>query len=221
MTGEPRRREAGGRELGAGENGPESPRRKARRKRLIDAFTKVAAERGYGQTTIADVVTVAGVPRSAFYAHFSNKRQCLSAAHEEFFDRLLWEVASAIDHELDWSMRVRAGVWAVLEFVDETATRSRFFAVEVLAAGPLALERHSAVVEQVAPMLREGRDHFPGAADLPERTEAMLISGGAYLLCNTLLAEERLQVSLLAAELVEMLLSPYIGRDEARRLATP
>jgi AcrR family transcriptional regulator len=192
----------------------------ARRKRLIDAFTKVAAERGYGETTIADIVTEAGVPRSAFYAHFSNKRQCLSAAHDEFFGRLLWEAASAVDDGLDWPMRVRAAVGAVLEFVDETASRSRFFAIEVLAAGPLALERHTATIERVVPMLREGREHFPAAADLPELTEPMLIGGAAYLLCNTLLVEERLRVSLLATELVEMLLAPYMGRGEARRIAT-
>lgn len=203
MTGDPRRREAGKRE----------------RERLVNAFTKVASERGYEQTSVGQVAAVAGLPRSTFYVHFASKRQCLSAAHDAFFGRLLDEVASAVDDEQEWPLRVKAAVAAALEFVDETARRSRFFAIDVLVAGPLIVERHSSALGRAEPLLREGREHFPEAADLPELTEVVLIGGAAFLLCRSLLAEERLRVSRLATEMVEMLLVPYVGRGEARRIA--
>ena len=52
MTGDPRRREADGREREAGENGSGNPESQAQRERLINAFTKVASERGYGSTEV-------------------------------------------------------------------------------------------------------------------------------------------------------------------------
>jgi AcrR family transcriptional regulator len=219
VTGDPRRREVGGRERSAGENGSGNPESQAQRKRLIDAFTKVAAERGYLQTTVNEVAASAGVPRSAFYAHFADKRQCLSAAHDAFFDRLLAEAASAVDGDREWPLRVRDAVAATLEFVGETASRARFFAIEVLVAGPLIAERHASALNRVVPMLREGRVHCPAAADLPELTEPMLIGGAAFLIQSTLLAEEGLRVAQLEAELVEILLTPYVGGAEARRIA--
>lgn len=219
MTGDPRRREVGGRERNVADDGPESPQWAAGRERLIDAFTKVASDRGYASTTVAEVASVADLPPAAFHAHFSNKRQCLSAAHEAFFDRLHEEAASAVDGDQEWPVRVKTAVFAVLEFVEETASRSRFFALEVLIAGPLILERHRAALDRVAPLLREGREYLPQAGNLPELTEVVLIGGAAVLLCSSLLAEERLPVSKLAQELVEMLLLPYVGREAARRIA--
>lgn len=220
MTGDPRRREVGGRELGAGGKGSGNSEPQAKRQRLIDAFTKVASERGYAQTSVSQIATAAGLDDSDFYEHFADKRQCLSAAHDAFFERLLAEAAAAIDPQQGWPWRVRDAVGAVLEFVEETASRARFFAIEALVAGPLIMERHVSAVDQVVPKLREGRVRYPAAAELPDMTETLLISGAASLVYQRLLAEERLRPDDgLEAELVEILLTPYVGRQEARRIA--
>jgi AcrR family transcriptional regulator len=219
VTGDPRRRKSGGRERDVGGNGTGSPESQAQRERLINAFTRVASERGYSETTAADVATVAGLPDNVFYEHFESKRQCLSAAHDAFFGRMMSEAADAIDPDDDWPTRVRDGVTAMLEFVDETFSRARFFAVEALAAGPLILERQAAEIERVVPMLREGRRRYPAAADLPELTELLLVGGAAYVVRASLLSEGPLPVKRLETELVEILLGPYLGSDEARRVA--
>jgi AcrR family transcriptional regulator len=220
VTGDSRRREVGGRELGAGGDGSGNPEPQARRERLIDAFTKVASERGYEQTTVEQVAAAAGLDVPDFYAHFSDMRQCLSAAHDAFFERLVAEAASAVDPEQEWPWRVRDAVGAVLEFVEETASRARFFAIEVLVAGPLIMERHVSAIDQVVPKLREGRVRYPAAAGMPDLTESVLIAGAAALVYHLLLAEERLRPAEgLEAELVEILLTPYLGRKEARRIA--
>ncbi len=165
------------------------------------------------------MAALAGVSRPAFYAKFADKRQCLSAAHDAFFERLISETLSAVDFEQEWPRQLKDAVFAALEFVDETASRARFFAVEVLVAGPVVIERHTSALERLASLLRQGRAHFPQAADLPELTEMVLIAGAAYKLFSCLLDEERLSVATLAAELVETLLTPYLGRQEARRVA--
>lgn len=168
---------------------------------------------------VDEVAAAAGLPEAAFYEHFESKRQCLSAAHDSFFSRLIDETASGVDGGHEWPLRVKEAVASMLEFLGETATRARFFTVEALTAGPLILERQAAELERVVPLLREGRDHFPEAADLPALTESVLVGGVAYLLRGSLLAEGPLPVERLETELVEVLLTPYVGRREASRIA--
>lgn len=219
MTGDPRRRESGGRERDAGGNGSGNSDSQATRERLVDAFTKVASERGYARTTVGDVVAAADLPEHVFFVHFTDTRQCLSAAHDAFFERLVGEVGEAVDPEDEWPLRVRDAVAAAVEFFEETTSRARFFAVEALAAGPSLLERQHAALDRMVALLREGRLQSPAAAGLPELTEPILVGGAAFLVRVSLLAEERLGGGELARELVEILLSPYLGRQQAKRIS--
>jgi AcrR family transcriptional regulator len=190
----------------------------AQRERLIDAFTKIASERGYAKTTVEEIAALAGVPEAAFFEHFESKDQCLTAAYDAFVDRMVEEAQQAADVE-EWPLKVREAVAAGLGFVTETATRARFFAVEAPAAGPIVFERHIAAMARIVFLLRSGRDHYPRAADLPEMTEQVLVGGAACLVSSALLSEEHSRLPSLESQLVELLLTPYLGRDEARRIA--
>lgn len=56
------------------------------RERLFGAMVAVVWEKGYEATTVADVIELSGVSRSAFYSHFANKAECLAAAAAELID---------------------------------------------------------------------------------------------------------------------------------------
>lgn len=56
------------------------------RERLFGALVAAVSNKGYEACTVADIVEVSGVSRSAFYEHFSNKDQCLAAAAEEMIE---------------------------------------------------------------------------------------------------------------------------------------
>lgn len=191
----------------------------AQRKRLIDAFTRSASERGYAKTTVRDVAAAAGVSRSAFYEHFSSKHQCLSAAYDAYIDRMVEEAGQASANGEEWPLRVKEAVAAGLSYVAESAPPARFFAVDAPAAGPSIFERHVAAMARIVFLLRSGRDHYPDAADLPDLTEQILVGGAASLVSSALLSEEHTRLPSLESELVETILTPYLGRDEARRIA--
>src|SRR6478735_7323709 len=53
------------------------------RERLFAAMVATVAEKGYEATTVADLVKLSGVSRSAFYKHFEDKQACFLAAVEE------------------------------------------------------------------------------------------------------------------------------------------
>lgn len=179
------------------------------RERLVDAFTKVAAERGYAATTVEDVTAEAGLGPEAFDAHFRDLPQCLLAAYDVFLEGLAGEVEDAMDPAAPWPQQVRSGVEAALGYVIEGAGVARLFAVEALALGPPAIDRYIATIARIITLLSLGRERSPDAAALPELTEAVLVAGAVSLVTAALLAEEEAALPELQAQLVEVLLLPY------------
>jgi AcrR family transcriptional regulator len=58
----------------------------------LDAAAALIAERGYGGTTVNEIVARAGLSKGAFYWHFSCKDDVLFAVLEERIDRPLYEL---------------------------------------------------------------------------------------------------------------------------------
>lgn len=65
------------------------------RGRLAQAALALYAERGFDQTTVADIAERAGVTERTFFRHFADKREVLFAGSGEFEDRLVSAVAAA------------------------------------------------------------------------------------------------------------------------------
>ena len=59
------------------------------RERLFAATVAMVAEKGYEATTVADLVELSGVSRSAFYRHFEDKQECFLAAAEALIEPTL------------------------------------------------------------------------------------------------------------------------------------
>ena len=55
---------------------------RSQRGRLLRAIAEAMAERGYAETTVADVLRRARVSRDTFYQQFSSKQDCFIAAYE-------------------------------------------------------------------------------------------------------------------------------------------
>lgn len=197
--------------------GPTEP--DSERDRLIWAFSRSLAELGYKALTPAAVARTAGVPEASFEAHFATKERGLVAAQEVFLDRLWLEVIGACQLPTEWPGKVSAGLGSALDALTEASALARVFTVEATGVSLAAAERHFAALDQFASLLREGRNHYPRASSLPELAERTLIGGVASIAAAALLAEEPAALSLLRPQLTEMLLAPYLGEEEARRVA--
>ncbi|MGZ4202871.1 MAG: TetR/AcrR family transcriptional regulator, partial [Thermoleophilaceae bacterium] len=142
---------------------PRGPHRLAReevlasqRGRMLAAMAEAVAEKGYAATTVADVVGRAGVSRKTFYEHFNDKEECFLAAWDAGVETLIGALTRAtLETDGRWQDRVRAGVRAYLETLAAVPAFARTFLIEVLAAGPRALERRAAVHKRFADLLRE------------------------------------------------------------------
>ncbi len=131
------------------------------RERLVAAAAEACAERGYAETSVADLARRAGVSTATFYKLFAGKRECTLEAHRELLGRLLDEVDAACAGEEEREAKVRAGIRTVLTLLAGDPPTARLLTVEVLALGPAGAERNDAAVKAFAERLRAGRE--PGA----------------------------------------------------------
>lgn len=143
----------------------------SQRERLLEAMAATVAVKGYAHAAVADVIEHAGVSRKTFYEHFVNKEQCFLAAYDAGVDLLLGAIEEAIDAAgSDPFLAAAAGTRSYLEWLAANPAFARTFLIEVLGAGPDALERRTAVHERFADLLAAVYDVARlGLGELPPR----------------------------------------------------
>lgn len=128
---------------------------RSQHERMLVAMAEAVADRGYVATSVGDVVERAGVSRSTFYQHFSNKEDCFVAAYDRAVDVLLDGVGEAAQAAgRDPRAILEAGMQRYLALLAQNPAFACTFLVEILAAGPRALERRAAAHERFADQLR-------------------------------------------------------------------
>ncbi|MET0603253.1 MAG: TetR/AcrR family transcriptional regulator [Baekduia sp.] len=127
----------------------------SQRERLLVAMADATAAKSYANVAVADVIERAGVSRRSFYEHFANKEECFLAAYDagvEVLLRAIGEAEAAAGGPLEGA---RAGTEVYLQLLADNPAFARTFLIEVLGAGPAALERRDAVHQRFADRLAE------------------------------------------------------------------
>jgi AcrR family transcriptional regulator len=125
----------------------------SQRWRILEAMVEVTARLGYGETRVADVIERAGVSRKTFYAYFDEKEDCFLAAYDVLSDRMIAELVEVGDRPARRADRRLAQVEAFLQMLARDLASARVFVVDVLGAGPRALERRDRVNQRFADLV--------------------------------------------------------------------
>lgn len=189
------------------------------RQRIAAAIALVVAEDGYGALTVERVIAGAGISRSTFYAHFTNKQEAVVAAHELIFERFLATLVATCKAEAEWPMKVRAAVDVAVDFATGRPEQSLILSVGSLTADPVLAESIYQSHERLASLLGGIRLDSPYASQLPDCTEQFLVLAVGAVIANRLVNGEGESLRSVQGELVELTLLPYYGREEAKRLA--
>lgn len=189
------------------------------RERILLATSELVAERGYQKTTIELIAKTARVALSTFYEHFGSKEECFLAAFDENVAAAREVFGELLDAEQPWADQIAAGLEILLEMVVTEEARAKLCIVESQAAGSAPLARYQAMLESVAPKLREGREFNPRAARLPDGLEVAIAGGLAWLVHQRLVADRAVEVKALLPEMLQVTLTPYLGEAEAARAA--
>jgi AcrR family transcriptional regulator len=124
------------------------------RERLIAAMVEACAERGYADTSVADVVKRASVSSATFYKQFADKRDCMLAAHRQLLGRLLEAIDRGRETAGEGPAKARATIRIALDLFAADPPSARLLTVEILAAGPEGAKRHDSAVHAFGGRLR-------------------------------------------------------------------
>jgi AcrR family transcriptional regulator len=118
-------------------------------------MTEAVAQKGYLATSIADIVARARVSRSAFYACFADKEACFLAGYAEEADRHFRLIAAAAAAESDWWQQLRSAVSVYVGELERHPGFARSFLIEIITAGPKALELRDEVYERYVWLMKD------------------------------------------------------------------
>ncbi len=108
---------------------------------MLRALAAAVAEKGYPETTVADVVERAATSQRTFYEHFANKEEAMIAALDSGSAQMLATILPAFRRAPDWQDAVRIAYEAMFAFAAAEPEYTRLGAVEMYAAGKRALEQ--------------------------------------------------------------------------------
>ena len=191
--------------------------RAIQRERLIVAMLNAAAELGYLETNVQDVIDRAGVSRPTFYEHFSNKEDCFLAAFDASADRLRKMVEAAVRMGGDvWRDRVRLGLEALLTFASREPDTARTMVVEARAASATAVKRRVELMDEFANCLRsEAREFLREGGPDSGVTASGIVGGVESMLYSRLCKHEYDQLEALLPSLMYFVVLPYEGHEAA------
>jgi AcrR family transcriptional regulator len=142
----------------------------SQRGRLLEAMAEAVAEHGYGPTTIAHVVSRAGVSRKTFYEHFDDKRHCFIETYDTAIGFVLGRIAFAVEDQKNPRERLAVGLRTFLDVLSEEPAFCRAIVVEVQAAGAVGLARRRATLqvfaERYVEVNRQAREANPRVESL-------------------------------------------------------
>ena len=144
---------------------PLEVRQDRQRQRLFASAATVFARQGFADATAEAIAREAGMSKATFYEHFDNKEDCICSLFDVAAELLITQMRMAMEEnpERPPAERYHASTVKLLEVVAAFPDAAQTLLVEIIGAGPRAMERRDRVLGQFAQYIDESN-----AADAAE-----------------------------------------------------
>lgn len=163
------------------------------RSRLLDGLAQSITDRGYRETTVADVVRNAKTSKRTFYDQFASKEECFIELLRANNEHMIATIRASVDPEAAWDDQVRSAATAYVDHIASRPAITLSWIREAPAMGDVALPLHRLAMDQFADMLVDLTDS-PGfrRVGLPpmSRPLAVIVIGGLRELTATTVEAE-------------------------------
>jgi AcrR family transcriptional regulator len=163
------------RKLRPGRGTPREEAERNQRERLFAATVATVADKGYEATTVADLVELSGVSRSAFYRHFEDKQACFLAAIEAMAEPALGTLAAG--PETAGMEGARKAFASFIQLVVDQPAAAKMCIVEVYAAGPEGADLIDRTMQRVEKATKALLDQVPDKKGMPEEIAHAIVGG--------------------------------------------
>jgi AcrR family transcriptional regulator len=189
-------------------SGAEPPSQRAR---MLDALTRMVAEKGYARVTVSDIVAAAGVSRRTFYEQFEDKEDCLLAAAAEGMAAVrsrVGEAAQTVGAEATWTEILGAGIDAYVSTLAANPDFAQTFLVDIPGASPRAIQLRRDLRDRFVGLYRfvaeRATAEEPGLGDVPEIYLRALVGATAELIHQHVLTSDPERIDELAPVIVRL-----------------
>jgi AcrR family transcriptional regulator len=166
------------------------------RRRLLDGMDASITERGYRETTVADIVRHARTSKRTFYGEFSSKEECFIELLRTNNEEMIKRIRGSVDPDAEWKKQIHQAVGAYVDHIASRPAITLTWIREAPALGADAAPLHRTAMNNFTDMLVDLSDS-PGfrRADLPPITAplALILVGGLREL-TALFVEDGLDV---------------------------
>ncbi len=167
--------------------------KRRQRARLEQAMIRSVARRGYSETTVSELVRIAAVSKSTFYAHFDDKEDCFFVTLDTIIDEVSAKVGIAFRGQTGLEQGLAAALSKFADFLIGESEAAALVVVHSLSLGAAAVPHIERAGRAFEVTLREsvdkdrGRTH-PGP---PSELAVRAIVGGIRTVIYRYLREGR------------------------------
>jgi AcrR family transcriptional regulator len=188
--------------------------------RIAAALAELASAHGYEAVTVAQIAARAEVSRDCFDRHFATKEDCFGAGYDAAMEQAFSAAAEAfVATPGSWAEAAHAALGGLLRFVAGAPAVAALFVATPLNVREPALVRRRRAFELFSEFLEPG--FAQSGRRLPDRQLLVeMIAGGIFQIFALHAATGRIaQLSEALPAVTLVTLGPFIGHDEALRLA--
>lgn len=183
---------------------------------MLEAVADVSSTAGFGPMTVEDIVVTAGISRRSFYDLFSSKDDAFLASLEDATEQLFEAIDEAHDGSGGFAGRIEACLRALLKHFAERPSYADMCLVQVMSAGPDAVDRRNATLRRFAALICTVADEEVPKRGRPPEIIAEAIVGGIYEILYARVLNGRIdKLPDLLPDLMYSALLPYVGPDQA------
>ncbi len=215
--------EAGERKLTADERRTE--RKAEKRQAILDGAVKMFAEKGFFNTTVAEIARAAGVADGTMYLYFKSKDELLPAIFDEKMEELCTQVREAIDDAPNATEALRRACIIHLQAVEANPLVATVLIVELRQSSAFvhAVEkpRLSEYLDLLGGIVRNGQDRGEFRADAhPAAVKRALFGALDEIALGWLLARRKFDLALTARQTADMFVRGLTGTTADAQLRT-
>jgi AcrR family transcriptional regulator len=187
------------------------------RQRILYAAARLAEQKGYNATTIADITRLAGVDGRTFYSAFADKQDAFMAVHELGARQVMSATAAAFFTGASWPERMWAAGRAFAQFLDENPMIAHVGFVEAYAVGPGAVQRVEDSHVTFTIFLQEGYQHERGRTPPSRLALEATITSIFEIVYRQARGRKQPRVGEMLGAMAFLALAPFMGAEEAMR----
>jgi AcrR family transcriptional regulator len=173
------------------------------RSRLYGAMIEAIAKTGYERTTVAHVITLAGVSRRAFYEIFTNKEDCFLGTYDIVVAQSRKRVLQAWSTEHGWENRMHASCASLLGGIARAPKGPHLVLVDSLGIGPRARERMQLAGLVFERVVSTAFQLAPEEIVFPQLTSRAVVSGVRHLIFLRMLERRHRELAGMADEVLD------------------